>query len=259
MLHNARYHLTTAAFLVGSVSIYGLFFVLPAFVGFGYSFTSWNGINATARFVGLSNYIEAMTDARFWNAVWNTVKLTLIQSAFFNFGILVICAVIERSTTRWVRAVVRGLLFVPYIVSFVVVSSVWSFMLSFRVGAVNALLRAAGLSSLAMDWLGSQNMALSLRLLRLHRRARVRLVDFAGQADGEVLALHVQRDDCAAWHAIMREIDRARQLQPDLHVPSLPSFSTSLHSMSYSASGTISSAQSRGMWSANRSSLPSRR
>src|SRR5690242_12346155 len=61
-------------------TIWGYVFILPLlvlFVGFtiwpilaswGYSFFDWNGVGAPQDWVGLDNFVEALTAPAFWNA-----------------------------------------------------------------------------------------------------------------------------------------------------------------------------------------------
>ena len=157
---NMKYHAITACFLCGSFVLYTLFFVFPAILGFGYSFTSWNGISSTANFVGLKNYVEAFTDERLFASIGNTVLLTVVQGVFFNFGMLLLSALIEQAVGPRMKGLLRSLFFIPYIISYVVISTVWSYMLSFRSGVLNTILRTVGLGALASDWLGSQALVM---------------------------------------------------------------------------------------------------
>lgn len=155
-----RYHLVTLSFAAFSLIVYTLFFVFPSILGFGYSFTSWNGISSTAHFIGLQNYREALADQRLFASVGNTILLTAIQCLFFNFGALVLAALVERTASGWLKGALRSLYFIPYVISYVVISVVWSYMLGYREGVINTVLRAVGLGALASDWLGSPNLVM---------------------------------------------------------------------------------------------------
>jgi raffinose/stachyose/melibiose transport system permease protein len=58
------------------------------------------------------------------------------------------------------RGIYRTALFMPVIMSFVVVALMWSYMYNFQFGLVNNFLRAVGLGSLVQDWLGNPYLAL---------------------------------------------------------------------------------------------------
>jgi ABC-type sugar transport system permease subunit len=147
--------LTTFTFYAPSLLLFGFFFVIPAVLGFAYGFTSWNGIRSDVQFVGLRNYVELLRDARFFSSISHTLLITAIQYVCFNFGSLLVAAVIEKIRRGATKTVLRVLFFFPYIIGSVIVTSVWRYLLSYREGVLNNLLRAIGLAHLAFDWLGT--------------------------------------------------------------------------------------------------------
>ncbi len=50
--------------------------------------------------------------------------------------------------------------FLPVVISFVAIGTVWGFMLQYQYGAVNVALKTLGLGSLAFDWLGDPRFAM---------------------------------------------------------------------------------------------------
>lgn len=156
--NNIKYKLTSFSFYGPSLIVYTLFFVLPAILGFFYSFTSWNGISSEFKFIGLKNYIEVFTDRRFYNSIKNTLIITAIQVFFFNFVALVLATLIERSIVPKIKQILRGVFFFPYIIGYIIVGMLWSYMLNFRDGIVNNFFRIVGMEFLALDWLGSPSL-----------------------------------------------------------------------------------------------------
>src|SRR5665811_1888677 len=57
------------------------------------------------------------------------------------------------------KSVIRVLIFVPYVISEVIVGTGWSLMLQTS-GAVNDLLKSIGLGGLAHDWLSDPKIAI---------------------------------------------------------------------------------------------------
>lgn len=55
-------------FMAAAVIFYILFQGYPIVCSIVYSLLDWSGLTRTARFVGLSNYKELLTDKLFWNA-----------------------------------------------------------------------------------------------------------------------------------------------------------------------------------------------
>ena len=60
---------TALAFISPALLLYVLFIIVPTVSSVYYSFTSWDGISPEVKFVGLANYREIFTSARFGNAL----------------------------------------------------------------------------------------------------------------------------------------------------------------------------------------------
>ncbi|WP_321027503.1 carbohydrate ABC transporter permease [Eisenbergiella sp.] len=90
-----------AAFLfIGPAFIFfTLFIIVPTLASVYYSFTSWDGISPVVKFVGLANYKEIFTSARFGNALKNTVILTVFISIFENAAALALALIVDN--VRW--------------------------------------------------------------------------------------------------------------------------------------------------------------
>lgn len=155
-----KYNLISFSFFGPSFLIYSAFFIVPSIMGFLYSFTSWNGISSKMKFVGLDNYIEIFKDDRFYHTIANTLIITVIQVIFFNFFALFLAAILERTINKTVKSTLRSLYFFPYIISYVIIAVIWNYMLNFRDGIINQILRSAGLDFLAADWLGSPGLVI---------------------------------------------------------------------------------------------------
>lgn len=70
----------TIAFIAPAFIFFTLFIIVPTISSVYYSFTSWDGISPNVKFIGLANYKEIFTSARFGNALKNTVILTVFIS-----------------------------------------------------------------------------------------------------------------------------------------------------------------------------------
>lgn len=139
-----------------AVALYGGFIVLPALLGFGYSFTDWTGWTRAASFVGLANFRELVHDARLLEAVKFTLFETVLIVTFFTFAPMVLAVVLD--SLRILKGLVRGLFFYPYILSILVSALLFQYLANYREGAVNALLRALHVDALAQDWMGDPRL-----------------------------------------------------------------------------------------------------
>lgn len=149
--------LTSLVFCGPAVVLYGGFIVFPALLGFAYSLTDWTGWTRTPTFIGPANFQELASDVRFHQAVRFTLFETALLMLFFSFATMVLAILLDN--LRFWKGLVRGLFFFPYILSILVSASLFQYLANYREGAVNLLLRAIGLESLAQDWMGHPDWA----------------------------------------------------------------------------------------------------
>lgn len=122
------------------------------------STTDWNGIAPTRQPVGLDNFTAIVSDDVFLAALRNTavyaVAVTVLQ---LGAGLAV--AVLVRTQARG-RNLLRVLIFVPVVLSPAIIGTTARYLLD-QDGALNELLRAAGLGDLARPWLADSTFALA--------------------------------------------------------------------------------------------------
>ena len=120
---------TTAllAFVFPALLFYAVFVLVPAFGGFWYSLTDWNGLNPTYKMVGFSNYVEALTeDPAFIKAIRFTLKYVVYMVVLQNVFALVLAVLVEslRKTKVWFRTI----FFMPNMISMVIAGFMWLFI-----------------------------------------------------------------------------------------------------------------------------------
>ncbi|MFD0900047.1 carbohydrate ABC transporter permease [Actinomadura sediminis] len=136
---------------------------VPFLMNIGTSFTEWSGVGSP-EWVGLENYKELMGDERFWSSFRNNV-LVIVGMAIVPTVIGLVLAgaltdLIDRHFGSRTAAVLRACIYLPQVLPVVIAGVVWSWLLAPDDGAVNALLEAVGLGSLAQNWLGDPDTAL---------------------------------------------------------------------------------------------------
>ena len=137
--------------------LFFVFSLLPLIVGLGLSFVSWDGV-APLRFVGIENYIDAMRDGAYWGAIVHNVIYavgTVIGKMVLGFGLAL---VLNQAMPG--RAIFRTALFLPVVLSFVVVGLMWNWIYDYNSGLINTGLSSIGLGSLKQPWLGNPSVAL---------------------------------------------------------------------------------------------------
>jgi len=145
------------AYASPAILAYGYVVIVPLLQSLNYSFYSWNGVT-TARWVGLANYVNFFTDSALAQAFGHV----LVLIGFFAvlpiiFG-LVSAGLLGRGRIRG-QGVYRWLLFLPQVLTSVVVAVIWKRLYG-PDGPINDALRAVGLGHLALNWLGDFNWAL---------------------------------------------------------------------------------------------------
>lgn len=112
--------------------------IVPLLLAFRYSFTSWDGMSAEKPFIGLQNYINLAKDGDFRSAWWFTIKFTIGNTIIQNVLALVFAVALDSGIKA--QKLYRTALFVPCLISALIVGFVWLKMFSNVLPAVNDLL-----------------------------------------------------------------------------------------------------------------------
>jgi multiple sugar transport system permease protein len=113
-------------------------------------------------FVGLKNYLEIFgKDARFWNALWITIKFTTVSVVFQLALGLAIAVYLHREFHG--RGLVRTVMLLPMVSTPVAVALIWVIMFNPSLGILNYFLACLGLKPLL--WLGHPRTALPSLIL----------------------------------------------------------------------------------------------
>lgn len=112
------------------------------------SFTDYKGIG-TPQWVGLENYRDLLNDPVLSRTLTNTM-LWVIGTLILPVGLGLVIAVLSWNAKA--GSIFRLPFLLPYALSGTAIATVWQFMLV-RDGAINSVLEAVGLSSLARPWL----------------------------------------------------------------------------------------------------------
>jgi raffinose/stachyose/melibiose transport system permease protein len=154
-----RWHI--AVFLAPAVLVYSTIMIIPLF---GTLWQSFFTREAGAQvFVGLANFQTLFGDPRwsasFWNALGNNLWFFVIHMLVQNpIGIL-LAALLSSPRLRF-KGFYRTVIFIPTILSFVIVGFVWKLILSPLWGIAPNALDAIGLGHLFQPWLGKEEYAL---------------------------------------------------------------------------------------------------
>lgn len=136
--------------LLPALLLFLVFVIIPVFWSAYYGFFSWKGFG-DAKFIGFDNYIEMFKDPIFWRALRN--NLILVGSSIIGqIPIALILAIVLFKNSLFSRFI-RSAVFMPMVLSTVVVGLIWGYIYHPQFGIANYVLEMLGLESWTRPWL----------------------------------------------------------------------------------------------------------
>ncbi len=152
----------TALFLGPAVAVYTLFSIYPLIATMALS-TYTTDTTGAYSFVGLANFVTLLTDSfwsgPFWNAAWNNLKFFAVHMAVQNPIGIALAGLLSLPGLK-LKALYRTVIFLPTMLSVVIVGFAWNLILSPLWGVAQGALKAVGLGSWFAPWLGLPSTAL---------------------------------------------------------------------------------------------------
>ena len=156
-----RWHIVI--FLAPAVLVYTAIMVLPLFGTLQLSLYGEDAAGARV-FIGFENFRRLFGDPQwsdaFWNALGNNFWFFMIHMIVQNPIGVALAALLSHPRLRF-AAFYRSAIFIPTILSFVIVGFTWKLILSPIWGIAPGMLDAVGLKSLFAPWLGKEEYALT--------------------------------------------------------------------------------------------------
>lgn len=149
--------LEIAALTVPATVVFLAFVIFPVVMAGYYGFFKWEGYGTPDNFIGFQNYITIIKDPLFHDALRHNA-FVVVMSLVIQGPIAIGLALLMNRKMRG-QSIIRVLIFVPYVISEVVVGTGWGLMLQSR-GAVNDLLAKMGLDGLVTEWLSDPDYAI---------------------------------------------------------------------------------------------------
>ncbi|MGA2975097.1 MAG: sugar ABC transporter permease [Spirochaetia bacterium] len=151
-------------FTFAALAFYVVFVVGPSIVGLFYSFTDWTQYTLGApAWNGLDNFkrifnMSSLQASQYWISAVNTVFFAFYSTVLkTGIGFLLALALSEKTPGKMVH---RTILFIPSILSMLIIGILFKSILHPSTGILNRFLGAIGLQSLQMQWLADFNIAL---------------------------------------------------------------------------------------------------
>ena len=153
-----KFDSTAFLFIAPAFILFTAWVIIPTISSVYYSFTTWDGISEDIKFIGLANYREIFTSARFGNALKNTAILTVFISVLENAVALAFALMVDN--VRWGKNFFRSAFYIPVLISGIVSGFIWKIMYNYNFGTFNSLLQSVGLEQFKQDWLGNTSLTL---------------------------------------------------------------------------------------------------
>lgn len=145
----------TVAFTLPAIILVTIMIYIPFVMSGYYSFTEWNGIAKQPTFIGFDNFIALFQgNSSFLSALIFTGKYTILFMILANVFALALAVVLVKKLRT--ANLLRGVFFVPYIMSMTIVGFIWKFIFS---QGFEKLFEMSGIGFLNLSWLGDPNLA----------------------------------------------------------------------------------------------------
>ena len=132
-----------------------VFYIFPVISSLAFSFTKWD-LLSPIRWVGIANYVNAVSDPAVQQALRNTVLFIL--GYLPSVVVLGLGLALLLNRVRKGRAFFRAVYFVPVVTSWVAVSLIWKWLLNPQYGLINYGLSLLGITG--PGWLFDPNWAM---------------------------------------------------------------------------------------------------
>lgn len=123
-----------------------MFMIVPLGNALRVSFFKWNGYSQKMKFIGLENYISLFSDKVFWRSTVNTF--------IYGFGSTLLQNIMGLCTALFVnkqfkgRNFVRLILYMPIMISGVIMGAIQYYIFNYENGVLNNLLNIFGISNI---------------------------------------------------------------------------------------------------------------
>lgn len=184
-------NLTGYLFILPQILVFLIFIVYPVFEGFRMSL--FKIVQNEEVYIGFQNYSTLASDPLFTKSVVNTVIFVIcIVALTIAFALFVSTAIFDKSS-RYV-SFIRGAYYIPVMVSMVVMSMIWNFLLNPASGLISYYAMQAGGKSI--NFLGNPKTVLPVIIF----------VTFVGNV-GQAIILYV-----AAMIGVSKDVFEAAEI-----------------------------------------------
>ncbi len=146
-------------YLFPGLAIYLIFVFYPILETIHTSFYQWDGFSSNRTFIGAENYRDLLGDGQFFKALSHNLIFLIFYCLIPILIGLVLANLLGRKPLPGMSFFRAGL-FLPQVLSMVVVGVMWRWIYNPAFGPLNLFLKSVGLGALSRSWLGDFDLAL---------------------------------------------------------------------------------------------------
>lgn len=180
-------------FVLPTLAAFAIGFLIPFAEGIYLSFCKFTTVG-NAKWIGISNYVKAFSDASFLHAFWFTVSFTVVSTLVINLAAFAVALVL----TRGIRGtnVFRTVFFMPNLIGGIVLGYIWQIL-------INGVLSIVGQPLLALNT--SAGYWGLIILMSWQQVGYMMIIYIAGlqNVSGDLLEA-AQIDGASAWKTLVR-------------------------------------------------------
>lgn len=139
-------------FILPAFILFTVFIVWPVIQSVNLSFTNWDGISADLEYIGIDNFKLIFADARFYNALKNTLLIGFSFTILVNILALTAAILVDKVIIG--RNFFRSAFYLPVLISGVIAGFIWSIMFNYSFGIINSIFKVIGMGGIEIDFLG---------------------------------------------------------------------------------------------------------
>ncbi len=151
--------LTPYFFLIPALFLLSLTVFMPALQAFYLSFTTYQDIGESPKFIGIDNFVRLWYDPTFW--------LTLVNTIVYLVGVVPVLVILPLILAILVNQKLRGMswfrtaYYTPVVISMVVAGIAWKWLYAEN-GLLNQLIKTLGIFLDGIPWLTSPDKILGI-------------------------------------------------------------------------------------------------
>ncbi|MDD3204978.1 MAG: sugar ABC transporter permease [Lachnospiraceae bacterium] len=145
----------TVLYTLPAIILVTVMMYIPFVMSGYYSLTEWNGIAKEPVFIGFDNFITLFSKGSdFAKSLIFTARYTVVFMIVANVFALALAVILVKKLRT--ANILRGIFFVPYIMSMTIVGFIWKFIFS---QGFAKMFEMTGLEFLNLSWLGDPKLA----------------------------------------------------------------------------------------------------